>query len=60
MSALPLIGVWLGGWAINIWLARFGTRLTRTLVAVIFGATILLLWEMIVRIYAIPTVILLG
>ena len=58
MSALPLIGVWLGGWAINIWLARFDTRLTRALVAVIFGATILLLWEMIVRIYAIPTVIL--
>ena len=58
MSALPLIGVWLGGWAINIWLARFGTRLTRALVAVIFGATILLLWEMIVRIYAIPMVIL--
>ncbi|TJZ85876.1 ABC transporter permease [Paracoccus hibiscisoli] len=58
MSALPIIGVWLGGWALNIWLSRFDTQLTRTLVAVIFGATIIALWEMIVRAYAIPTVIL--
>ncbi|ODT60467.1 MULTISPECIES: ABC transporter permease [Paracoccus] len=58
MSALPILGVWLGGWALNIWLSRFDTRLTRVLVAVIFGATIIALWEMIVRAYAIPTVIL--
>nr|WP_111300959.1 ABC transporter permease [Paracoccus saliphilus] len=58
MSALPILGVWLGGLALNIWLARFETRVTRTLVAVIFGATVILLWEMVVRIYAVPTVIL--
>lgn len=58
MSALPILGVWLGGWALNVWLSRFDTRLTRMLVAVIFGATIIALWEMIVRAYAIPTVIL--
>ncbi|MFN3277710.1 MAG: ABC transporter permease [Paracoccus hibiscisoli] len=58
MSALPILGVWLGGWALNVWLSRFDTRLTRALVAVIFGATIIALWEMIVRAYAIPTVIL--
>ncbi|MCG6110786.1 MAG: ABC transporter permease [Paracoccus sp.] len=58
MSALPILGVWLGGWALNVWLSRFDTRLTRVLVAVIFGATIIALWEMIVRVYAIPTVIL--
>ncbi|MGZ3216632.1 ABC transporter permease [Paracoccus sp. T5] len=58
MSALPILGVWLGGLALNIWLARFETRATRTLVAVIFGATVILLWEMIVRIYAVPAVIL--
>ncbi|TJZ93938.1 ABC transporter permease [Paracoccus gahaiensis] len=58
MSAVPIIGVWLGGWAVNIWLSRFDTRASRTLVAVIFGATIITLWEMIVRTYAIPTVIL--
>lgn len=58
MSALPILAVWLGAWALNHWLARFDTRVTRALVAVIFGATIMILWEMIVRIYAIPTVIL--
>ncbi|WP_111558567.1 ABC transporter permease [Paracoccus sediminilitoris] len=58
MNALPIIGVWLGGWALNIWLARFDTRLSRMAVAVVFGATLLILWEMAVRIYAIPAVIL--
>ncbi|WP_405405489.1 ABC transporter permease [Paracoccus sp. Ld10] len=58
MSALPIIGVWLGGWALNIWLSRFDTRTTRMLVAIIFGATVILLWEMIVRAYQVPTVIL--
>jgi len=58
MSALPILGVWLGGLALNLWLARFETRATRALVAAIFGATIILLWEMIVRIYGVPTVIL--
>ena len=58
MNALPIIGVWLGGWALNVWLARFDTRLSRMAVAVVFGATLLILWEMAVRIYAIPAVIL--
>jgi NitT/TauT family transport system permease protein len=58
MSALPVIAVWLGALALNTWLSRFGTRATRLAVALIFGATILILWEMIVRIYAIPPVIL--
>ncbi|MFC0202502.1 ABC transporter permease [Paracoccus rhizosphaerae] len=42
----------------NAWLAGFDTRLTRTLVPLIFGATIIALWEMIVRTYAVPPVIL--
>lgn len=58
MSALPIIAVWLGAWGLNAWLARFDTRLTRFLVALIFGATILVLWEMVVRLYQVPTVIL--
>lgn len=58
MSALPLIAVWLGAFALNLWLARFDTRSTRLAVALIFGATILILWEMFVRIYAVPPVIL--
>ncbi|WP_306751201.1 ABC transporter permease [Paracoccus actinidiae] len=58
MSALPVIAVWLGALALNTWLSGFDTRATRLAVALIFGATILILWEMIVRIHAIPTVIL--
>lgn len=57
-GAVSILAVWLGAWGLNIWLARFDTRLTRFLVALIFGLTIVLLWEMIVRIYAIPPVIL--
>lgn len=58
ISALLILAVWLGAWALNIWLARFETRLTRFLVALIFGVSILILWEMAVRLYAIPSVIL--
>ena len=58
MSTLPVIVVWLGALALNTWLSGFDTRATRLAVALIFGATILILWEMIVRIYAIPPVIL--
>lgn len=58
MKAVLIIGVWLAAWALNIWLSRRDTRLTRFLVAAIFGATILILWEMIVRLYQVPSVIL--
>ena len=58
MSALPIIAVWLGAMGLNTWLSRFDTRATRLAVALIFGTTALILWEMAGRIYAIPTVIL--
>lgn len=58
MTALPIIAVWLGAWGLNLWLARFDTRASRLAVALIFGATILMLWEMIVRTYQVPPVIL--
>ncbi|WP_347138509.1 ABC transporter permease [Paracoccus sp. SSK6] len=58
MNALPIIAVWLGAMGLNTWLSRFDTRATRLAVALIFGATALILWEMIVRIYAVPPVIL--
>ena len=58
MAALPILAVWLGAWGLNSWLARFDTRTTRLLVALIFGATVLVLWEMIVRAYGVPSVIL--
>lgn len=58
IAALPILAVWLGAWALNAWLSRFDTAATRLAVALIFGATMLILWEMIVRIYAVPQVIL--
>ena len=58
MSALPVIAVWIGAIGLNTWLSRFDSRATRLAVALIFGATILILWEMAVRIYAVPPVIL--
>lgn len=58
MNALPIIAIWLGAWGLNAWLARIDTRTTRLAVPLIFGATILILWEMAVRIYGIPAVIL--
>jgi len=57
-GALSILAVWLGAWGLNLRLARFDTRASRLFVALIFGATILILWEMTVRIYAIPPLIL--
>ncbi|MDO5643817.1 MAG: ABC transporter permease [Paracoccus sp. (in: a-proteobacteria)] len=57
-AALPIVAVWLGALGLNVWLARFDTRATRILVALIFGATLLILWEMLVRLYNVPAVIL--
>lgn len=58
MSAASILAVWLAGWGLNVWLSRFDMRATRMLVALIFGATLLILWEMIVRLYDVPSVIL--
>ena len=52
---------WLAAWAFNVWLARstFGqTRAGRITVAVVFGVTLLVLWEGLVRGLEIPPVIL--
>ncbi|MCQ0969743.1 ABC transporter permease [Paracoccus sp. TK19116] len=57
-NAVPILALWLGTWGLNAWLARFDTRATRFLVALIFGLTMLILWEMIVRLYDVPSVIL--
>lgn len=58
MTALPILAVWLGAWGLNAWLSRFDTRVTHVVVPLIFGATLIVLWEMAVRLYAIPAVIL--
>ena len=55
-----LLGVWLGAWAINHGLSQIGGRWRMRLVPVIFGATTLVLWEMTVTMFAVPSVILPG
>ena len=40
---------WIGAWGGNIWLARGQTSMARIAVPVIFGITLLFLWEGIVR-----------
>ncbi|SMO48784.1 ABC transporter permease [Paracoccus laeviglucosivorans] len=54
----PLLFAWLAGWAINVWLAHYDNRLTRAAIPLIFGATLLAMWEMAVNVFAIPAVIL--
>lgn len=58
MNALPLIGLWLAGFALNSWLARLRAPWVAPVVAAIFGITAIGLWEMAVRIYNVPAVII--
>lgn len=57
-GAISLLAVWLGAMGLNGWLSRREGPLYAALVAAIFGVTLLVLWEMAVRIYAVPNVIL--
>jgi NitT/TauT family transport system permease protein len=43
--------VWLGGWALNAWLARRvgGSGWLRLLPPLVFGVTLLMIWELVVR-----------
>ncbi len=53
--------VWLGGWWANVWLshsARSGTRGVRLLVPAIFGLSLLVIWQGLVRGLNVPQVIL--
>lgn len=53
--------IWAAGFALNLWLARPArsqSRAARLAVPLIFGATILLMWELIVRGLEVPQVIL--
>ena len=52
------IAAWLGGWAANIWLARQAGRPARLLVPAIFGISLLVIWEGLVRGLEVPSVIL--
>jgi NitT/TauT family transport system permease protein len=54
---LPVIlAVWIGLWALNVRIAGGGWG--RVLAPVVFGLTLLILWEMTVRLFEVPTVIL--
>ncbi|WP_121631703.1 ABC transporter permease [Tropicibacter alexandrii] len=60
-QVLSAFAVWAAGFALNLWLANGPARdtaATRLAVPMIFGATILLMWELLVRGLGVPTVIL--
>ncbi|NSX56415.1 ABC transporter permease [Parasulfitobacter algicola] len=50
--------VWALGWGANVALSRSGHRIARLLVPMIFGLTLLILWQIAVRGFDIPGVIL--
>jgi NitT/TauT family transport system permease protein len=53
--------VWVGAWALNTWLTggtRHRRRAVRIAVPLIFGATVLLVWELLVRGLDVPRAIL--
>jgi NitT/TauT family transport system permease protein len=55
------LAVWLALWALNVWIAGgplAGSRLGKLLVPLIFGATVLILWEGLVRGLGVAQVIL--
>ncbi|WP_461426600.1 ABC transporter permease [Gymnodinialimonas sp.] len=53
-----MLAIWLGAWALNAWLARRDASGARILVPVLFGLTLLTLWEVAVRLYEVSPVIL--
>lgn len=59
-ALLAAVAVWLGGWALNAWLARrvARRRWLRLLPPLVFGATLLLVWELVVRGLAVSPVLL--
>lgn len=57
--AAVLLAVWGASWMLNAWIAALPrTRVTQGAVALIFGATLLGLWELAVRMYGVSPVIL--
>jgi NitT/TauT family transport system permease protein len=56
---LLILAAWAALWMLNGWLAtRARTTAGRLLVAIVFGAALIGLWELTVRLYAVPRVIL--
>ncbi len=56
MSTALILGTWAALWGLNVKLA--GHSFGRWAAPVLFGLTLLLLWEMTVRLFDVPTVIL--
>lgn len=50
--------VWIGGWALNVWLSRKREKWAPFAVAIIFGASLLLIWQGVVRGFNVSAVIL--
>lgn len=55
-----LLGVWLGAWLINHGLSQSNAAWARRALPLIFGATLLTLWQMVVTLFSVPAVILPG
>ncbi len=59
-----VVAIWLAAWALNVWLAKrpfasgWPTQLRDLAVPAIFGLTLLFLWQMIVRGFSVPAVLL--
>lgn len=53
-----ILAVWLAAWGINIWLSNSGRAIGGFVVPILFGATLLILWELAVRLYEVSPVIL--
>ncbi|MBY8974782.1 ABC transporter permease [Rhodobacteraceae bacterium NNCM2] len=49
---------WAAGWAVNMWLSRQPWRVNRFIIPLIFGVTLLILWQGLVRGLNVPLVIL--
>ena len=64
MTSVLVIGIWLSAWALNVWLSKRSlatdwlTQLRDLIVPAIFGLTLLFLWQMIVRGFEVPAVLL--
>ena len=49
-ALLAAVAVWLAGWGANVWLARRARAgWLRWLPPLVFGVTLLLVWELVVR-----------
>ncbi|MCK0167457.1 ABC transporter permease [Jannaschia sp. S6380] len=51
-----ILAAWAGLWLLNVWLSGHG--IARWAAPVLFGLTLLVLWELTVRLFAVPEVIL--